>query len=145
MTSWTIRVGTTLWPAAGWPTQSSSSLRGRTELFCFTFLKAFPGQCWFGRSVHLGCWDAASHLVLKLEWVGSCQRLDWEIWMQAGNPSDSSSQIGTVGKTLENHNYFKQNTKFVSFLNIMEIRLDFWFTEAQRSITCGTSVNVLVP
>lgn len=92
--------------------------KGRT-LFCFTFLKAFPGQCCFGRSVHLGCWVAASHLVLKLEWVRSCQRLDWEIWMQAGNSSNSFSQIGTVRKTLENHNYFRQNTKFASFLNIM--------------------------
>lgn len=88
-------------------------------LFCFTFLKAFPGQCCFGRSVHLGCWVAASHLVLKLEWVRSCQRLDWEIWMQAGNSCNSFSQIGTVRKTLENHNYFRQNTKFASFLNIM--------------------------
>lgn len=115
-----VRVGMSFWPAARWSAQLSSAWRGKDwTLFCVTFLKAFPGQRWFGRSVHLGCWAAASHLVLKLEWVGSCQRLDWEIWMQAGNPSNGSSQIGTVGKTLENHNYFKQNTKFVSFLNIM--------------------------
>lgn len=88
-------------------------------LFCFAFLKAFPGQCWFGKSVYLGYWAAARHLVLKLEWVGSCQRLDWEIWMQAGNSSNNFSQIGIVGKTLENHDYFRQNMKFVSFLNIM--------------------------
>lgn len=67
----------------------------------------------------LGLLGCCHHLVLKLEWAGSCQRLDWEIWMQAGNLSNSSSQIGTVGKTLENHNYFRQNMKFVSFLNIM--------------------------
>lgn len=59
-------------------------------LFCFTFLKPFPGQGWFGRKTYFVCWALASHLVLKLELVASCQRLDWEIWMQAGNPSKQS-------------------------------------------------------
>lgn len=68
--------------------------------------------------------------------------------MQAGNSSNSFSQIGTVGKTLENENDFRQNTKFVSFLNIMEISLDSLIhcsTEVHRLLHVCKYVRALAP
>lgn len=85
----------------------------------FHILEGFSWPVLIWQECALGLLGCCHRLVLKLEWVGSCQRLDWEIWMHAGNLSNSSSQTGTVGKTLEFHNYFRQNMKFVSFLNIM--------------------------
>lgn len=93
--------------------------------FLFHILEGFSWPVLIWQECALGLLGCCHCLVLKLEWVGSCQRLDWEIWMHAGNLSSSSSQTGTVGKTLEFHNYFRQNMKFVSFLNIMQISLNF--------------------
>ena len=85
----------------------------------FHALEGFSWPVMIWQECALGLLGCCHLLVLKLERIGSCQRLDWEIWMQAGNLSNSSSQTGTVEKTLEFHNYFRQNMKFVSFLHIM--------------------------